>query len=53
MWCKGINIQYNLTINIEKELDKITQSIPLTELIKFPSVKDQVIEFFDSIPIVG
>ena len=48
-----IPIESDLNINIEKELDKITQSIPLTELIKFPSVKDQVIEFFDSIPIVG
>ena len=46
-------VEYDLNINIEKELDKITQNIPLTELIKIPSVKNQVIEFFDSLPIVS
>ena len=30
-----IPVEYDLNINIEKELDKITQNIPLTELVKF------------------
>ena len=42
---------YDLGINIEKGLHKVMQSIPLSELVKFPIVKDQVQQFFDKIPI--
>ena len=39
----------NLNIDIEKELSKIMCNIPITELMKVPSVRSQVEEFFDGI----
>ena len=42
--------EYDLDINIERELDKVMHNIPLTKLMKIPSVKEQVVEFFESIP---
>ena len=42
--------EYDLDINIERELDKVMHNIPLTEWMKIPSVKEQVVEFFESIP---
>ena len=48
-----IPAEYDLNINIEKELDKITQNIPLTESVKISSIKSQVSKFFDTIPVVG
>ena len=41
--------QYDLDINIERELDRVMHNIPLTKLMKIPSVKEQVVEFFESI----
>ena len=40
---------YDLRIDIEQELHKVMQNVPLSELVKLPSIKDQVQQFFDSI----
>ena len=42
---------YDLGIDIEKELHKVMQSVPLSDLIKLPTFKDQVQQFFDRILI--
>ena len=46
-----IPVEYGLNINIEKGLDKITQNIPLTEIVKISSIKSQVNDFFDRIHV--
>ena len=42
---------YDLDIDIEKELNKVMQSVPLFELMKLSTIKEQVQEFFDKIPL--
>ena len=44
---------YDLGIDIEHELHKVMQNVSLGELVKLPSVKDQVQQFFDNIPVVN
>ena len=40
---------YDLGIDIEQELHKVMQNVSLGELVKLPSVKDQVQRVFDNI----
>ena len=42
--------EYDLDVNTERKLDRVMHNIPLIELMKIPSVKEQVVEFFESIP---
>ena len=44
---------YDLGIDIEKELHKLMQNVPLSELVKLPMVKNQVQQFFDNIPVAN
>ena len=44
---------YHLGIDIEQELHKVMQNVSLSELVKLPSVKDQVQQLFDNIPIAN
>ena len=36
---------YDLGIDIEKELHKVMQNVSMSELVKLPSIKDQVQQF--------
>ena len=42
---------YDLGIDIEQELHKVMQNVSLSELVTLPSVKYQVQQFFDNIPV--
>ena len=44
---------YDLWVNIEQKLHKVMQNVSLGELVKLPSVKDQVQRFFDNIPMAN
>ena len=44
---------YDLGIDIEQELHKVMQNVSLSELIKLPSVKDQVQQIFDNNPVAN
>ena len=52
-WKEQDLCDYDLGIDIEQELHKVMQIVSLGELVKLPSIKDQVQQFFDNIPVAN